>query len=231
MKALKIIILILLTTQAYSQVSINCAINPTINSNNGCSISLNQIIKEDIKKYQSYCSNSKSFNANEFTFLDNNEVIENHLFKSYPLNFKKTKTGFEFKNQQDQILKIEKAYLNSNSKQIRNYDFIAKVGHFIIISQTGYESWNYLLIDLKNFNSYNLPGQPVFIDSNLIYGYTNYYGNGELTIINIETNSDVTLSFENEISNIKYSNNKSMGLLLEFRNEKCTSNQFLNIVH
>ena len=162
--------------------------------------------------------------------MDDDNLIENHLFESYPLNFKKTKTGFEFKNKQGEILKIQKEYLNSESKQYQNYDFITRVNDIIVISQTGYESWNYLLINLSNFNSYNLPGAPIFIDSNLMFGYTNYYRSGELKIINIERKKDVTLSFENEILNIKYSNNLSMGLLLEFRNENCNSNQFLNIV-
>jgi len=230
MKTLKIFILLLLTTQAYSQVSGDCDINPTIQSNNGCSFRLNKLVDEDIDKYKKYCSNSMSYNSSEYTHLDNDDLIENHLFESYPLNFKKIKTGFEFINQQGQILKIQKVNLNSNSKHYQNYDLIAKVNHFIIISQTGYESWNYLLIDLNNFNSYYLPGKPVFIDSNLIYGYTNYYGSGELTIINIERENDVTLSFDDEILNIKYSNNLSIGILLEFRNENCNYNRFLNIV-
>ena len=230
MKTLKIFILLFLTTQVYGQTSENCGINPSIKSNNGCSIRLNQLKDNEIDKYQKYCSNLKSYNSSEYTYLDDDNLIENHLFESYPSNFKKTKTGFEFKNKQGEILKIQKVNLNSDSKQYQNYDFIARVSHFIVISQTGYESWNYLLIDLSNFNSYDLPGEPVFIDSNLIYGYTNYYGSGELTIINFERENDVTLSFENEISNVKYSNNLSMGILLEFRNENCKSNQFLNIV-
>jgi hypothetical protein len=230
MKILNILILLFFTSQAYCQVSENCGINPTINSNNGCSVRLNQLTKEEIDKYQKYCSFSKSYNSSEYTYLDNDELIENHLLESYPLNFKKTKTGFEFKNQKGKILKIQKINLSSDFKQNQNYDFIAKINHFIIISQTGYETWNYLLIDLNNFNSYNLPGEPVFIDSNLVYGYTNYYGTGAITIIDIKRDEDATLLFENEILNVNYSYNLSMGILLELRNKNCNSNQFLNIV-
>jgi hypothetical protein len=78
---------------------------------------------------------------------------------------------------------------------------------------------------LETFESYILPGEPIFINPNLVYGYTNYYGDGELKIIDLERGKDVVLTFSNEILHAC----TSIGILLEFRNENCDSTQFLHV--
>jgi len=230
MKLLRVIIILLFSNSVYCQISEDCLINPRIYSASGCNFRLEQLKQVDIDKYKMYCSYNESYNLTEFKDINNSDSLELNLFKVYPLNFNKIESGFEFKNYAGKKIKIQKSGPNVDMKEFSDYNIISKTHNFIVISQTGYESWSYLLIDLDNFISYNLPSKPIFINSNLIYGFTNYYGSGEITFINMKNKTEITLSFEHEITSVSYSRNLSMGTLLEFRKEKCNSEKYLSII-
>lgn len=230
MKTIKSLIFLLLFTvyQINGQNSEDCQISPRIHSINGCSIKLNQLKQNQIEQYQKYCSNLKSHNLSEYNYFKNNTTIENYLLEKYPVNFKQIETGFEFINNEQKSIKFQK--ITEDLKESQDYKFIAKKNNFIIIKLNTYENTNYTIIDLEKFNSWVLPGNPIFTNYNVVYAYTNYYDEGILKIIDIERKKDITLSFEHQILNVKYSNNDSMGLLIEFENKNCNENQFLNIL-
>jgi len=227
MKLLTILILIF-PILIFGQNCDDCNIDPYIVSNSGCSVRLTQIKQKDVETYKIYCVEKEAYNISSYIHINDSDSLEKLLIQKYPDHFKINETGFDFIDNQGEKIEIRNIKAVYDIKDKQEYKITTIIGKYLVVYISGYEWWNYRLIDTENFVQYILPGPPIFINSELLYAYTNCYGSGEIKFIDTEKNKDVSLSFENSIYNVAYSNG-SMGTLMELKNRKCKDTIYLNV--
>lgn len=206
----------------------DCVFYPAINSANGGNVQLEKITTEFYEKYQSYYI--KPHKDNGWLSFDNSDSIETVLLTDYPLLFKKENNGFSLKDIGGNSISVKRKTSSEDPKSNSGYKIKARYNNFIIIHHYSYEQWGYILVNLKNTWAYTLPSKPIFIDSELIYSFENYYGDSVIKIIDTKRQSDISMLFDNiEITHTRYSRNKSMGILFEFDSE-CEGLPMLRII-
>lgn len=225
-----IILVVIIPLFSFSQNCDDCNIDYRIISNNGCYTSIKQVDKNEIELYKSYCNEANYYKPSDFIKINNSDSLEKVLYKRYPLNFKKTDNGFEFIDLNDKRIKFQVIRMK-DYKLNQDYEIRAIIKEYIIIYVSGYEWFQFELIDTKRFIQYSLPGEPVFINPELLYGYSGYGGDSQIKFIDTKNNKDVHLIFQESISNVGHSSNLSMGTLLEFNNTNCQDTLYLNIVN
>ncbi|MCF8347370.1 MAG: hypothetical protein K9G61_01035 [Bacteroidales bacterium] len=213
-----------------SQNCDECNIEYQIISRNGCYSSIKQIKKNEIELYKSYCNEPNYYKPTDYIIIKNGDSLEKTLFEKYPDNFKKSENGFDFIDANGNKTKIQKL-MPEDIKSRQVYKIKAIISGYILVYVTGYEWWYYQLFDIKRFKQYTLPGAPVFINPDFLYGYTDYYGSGEIKFIDTKNDRDVHLLFGESISNVGHSSNPSMGTLLNFNHTKCKDTIYFNIVN
>ena len=206
----------------------DCVFYPAINSANGGNVRLEKINTEFYEKYQSYYI--KPCKDNGWLSFDNSDSIESALVKDYPLLFKKENNGFSFKDIGGNSISFKRKTSSGYPKSNSGYKIEARYNDFIIIRHYSYEQWGYIVVSLKNSIAYTLPGKPIFIDSELIYSFENYYDGSVIKIIDTKKQSDISMLFDDvEITHTRYSRNKSMGILFEF-NSECKGLPMLRLI-
>lgn len=58
---------------------------------------------------------------------------------------------------------------------------------FVVIYESGYEAWTYYLIDLHEGMTYFLPSPPKIIADRFVYGSTNYYGDHDFVVYDLQS--------------------------------------------
>lgn len=220
-----LIILGLLSLQVHAQVSENCIISPSIQSTNGCRFDFKQLKSTEVTQFQSYCTETKSFNEAEHVVIEDVAAFEQKLFKSYPKNFTQIKNGFVFTDQNGKQFTIQKKIFKTFSKEAIEYTILKKVNQYVVIEEIMYEDGKYTVIDLNTFTAYVLPGHPIFINKNVMFGCGMY----DITIIDMERKQDVTLMFNEPLGNASYSTNNSVGMLFQTYSNDCKTFQFFTV--
>ncbi len=225
-----IILIVIIPLFSFSQNGYDCNIDYRILSNNGCYASIKQIEKNEIELYKSYCNEASYYKSSDIIKINNSDSLEKVLYKKYPMNFRKVDNGFEFIDLNDKRIKFQEITMK-DCKLNQDYEIRAIIKEYIIIYVSGYEWFQFTLIDTKRFIQYSLPGEPIFINPDLFYGYSGYGGDSEIKFIDTKNNKDVYLIFQESIFNVGHSSNLSMGILLEFNNTNCKDTLYLNIVN
>lgn len=173
-------------SQNSKENDIVCDLLPTIKSDSKVNASLRELSKDDYERY----INEKS---NEIEFFKNSDSIENVLISKYPKLFLKNNKNtltinFDGKS---------KSFINNNiqGRTFSKYTIKGVFKDYFIIGEEFHESWSCTLINIKTNKFYTLPNNPTFINENLFYGYSNYYGDEELTVIDVINNNKIMLTF------------------------------------
>ncbi len=156
----------------------------------------------DIKEVDStwYVSNKDRFSAKgfyKFKRLKNSDSIEQVLVKKHPKIFNKNGSKFIFKNYKGDDIVVENKNSKEDFKLFLSYQIIGIFNNHVIINELGYESWNSVMVNLNDGTAYSLADEPIFIKPNLIYAHTPYYGDFDITIIDLDKKTDLSMSFFN----------------------------------
>ena len=86
------------------------------------------------------------------------------------------------------------------------------------------------MINLKNGKFYSLPSKPIFINDTLFYAYSNYYGDEDLTIVDVTNEKIVSLVFPNIHFNESY-NNSTYNIRFEVECANSRGKKYLQIAN
>ena len=163
-----------------------CDLLPIIRSESKMNISLREFSKGDYERY-------KNENSNEIVLFKNSDSIERVLTTKYPKLFLKENknvltVGFDSKS---------KSFINNNiqDKTFSKYIIKGMFKDYFIINEEFYEGWSCTLINVKTNKLYTLPSNPIFINENFFYSYSNFYGEEELRVIDVINNNSFLLTF------------------------------------
>ena len=172
-----------------------CDLLPTIKSESKINVSLKEISKE---KY----SARKIENTNKIELFSNSDSIEKILIKKHPKLFKKKDSSLVFKHKNNSTIFLKNRILSN--KSYSDYSIKGSFKDYLFIINIGYEEESTSAINLKNGKVYTFSGKPTFVNNNLFYAYSNYYGDGEVIVIDIANEETVLLTFQNSQFNDSY---------------------------
>ena len=176
----------------------SCDLLPRIKNESKINIALSEISKEIYEK-------GKTDIQNKILEFSNSDSIEKVLIKKHPKLFIKKDSSliFQFKN--------DTKIFSNNRVQEKTYSDYSIKGSYqdlIFIVQNFYEDWLTSAINIKTGKVYSFSGKPNFINESLFYSYSNYYGDEDLTIVDVKNEETISLTFSNiEFRDSYYSTN------------------------
>lgn len=118
---------------------------------------------------------------------------EDYFLKDYPNIFVKEGLCYYFKTKYGEELKACAIDTASDSKDNHQYEFKGQYCNKSLIFISGYESWGYLSVDLLDGTVFSTMGSPKTSDCKLIYSYSQYYGEEEITIVDVIAKKQLVL--------------------------------------
>lgn len=118
---------------------------------------------------------------------------EDDFLKEYPNIFIKKGLCYYFKTEEGEELKACAIDTASDSKENLQYKFKGQYCNNSLIFISGYESWGYLSVNLLNGKAFSTMGNPMTSNCQIIYSYSQYYGEEEITIFDIATKKQLGL--------------------------------------
>ncbi|MCH3883624.1 hypothetical protein [Tenacibaculum aquimarinum] len=194
-----------------------CDLLPTIKSESKINVSLKEISKEI------YLAR-KSENINKIKVFSNSDSIEKILIKKHPKLFIKKDSSLIFKHKNDSTIFL-KNRIQSN-KSYSDYSIKGSFKNYIFIINIGYEEESTSAINIKNGKVYTFSGKPTFVNDNLFYAYSNYYGDGdsELVFVDVTNEETVLFTFQNIQLNESYYTSNGVSNYIMFKVE-CLESQ------
>jgi hypothetical protein len=172
-------------------------------SHNGMMVDINQIDSLNFNSFQ-----NDTYKDDHYKTFEDGVKTESEISKQHPGIFRKTKGAYIFPIENGDTIRLKKITKDEDLKGMMDYKFIGQFENFTVIYADGYEWWSYYLVDLNGKTNYSIPGEPKFnYYTKTVIGWDNYYGNSDLSIIDLEYNHDCIVSFDNyEIDGFKTAN-------------------------
>jgi hypothetical protein len=159
-------------------------------SYNGMMLNINQSDSSDFSEFK-----NSTYKEDHYELFEDGVKIESELCKQHQTIFRKTNGAYIFPLENDDTIRLKKITKEENFKGMMDYKFIGQFENYIVIYADGFEWWSYYLVDLNGKTNYYLPGEPKFNRfNNTVISWTNYYGNSDLSIIDLEYNHDCMIS-------------------------------------
>jgi hypothetical protein len=102
----------------------------------------------------------------------------------------------------------------NNDREWTGYEGIDYDHGFLILMESGYESWSFISFNPITRQCTYTSNEPFFIDNNLIYSADNYYAEGQFQIINLKENKH--FGFESFNWELTGSYRQENSILMEF---------------
>ena len=126
---------------------------------------------------------------------------ELELTKKYPEIFKLKDSCYTFSANQNIGIGIKTPELKAcrnkvQTKEYSDYKFIGTYCGNALIEITGYESWGFLSVNLKNGLTCFTMGKPLTSDGETAISYSNYYGEEEIALTDLKTKEQYVIGIE-----------------------------------
>ena len=126
---------------------------------------------------------------------------ELELTKKFPEIFELKDSCYTFSANQNIGIGIKTPELKAcrykvQTKEYSDYKFKGIYCGNALIEITGYESWGFLLVDLKNGLTCFTTGKPLTSDGETAISYSNYYGEEEITLTDLKTKEQYVIGIE-----------------------------------
>ncbi len=141
--------------------------------------------------------------------------IESDFVRQYPQIFKKENKCYNIKGMDIKPFYACEYDSTKDIKERSQYEFKGQYCDFALIYVTGYEWWGYISVDLTNGIGFYTMGIPLTCDCITSFSYSNYYGEEELSITNMETKKQLVIGIENWTTIELKQKNKDYYLKLE----------------
>ncbi|MDO5971275.1 hypothetical protein Q4Q35_15815 [Flavivirga aquimarina] len=133
--------------------------------------------------------------------IDYQPKSELELTKTYPEIFKLKDSCYTFRANADDGIGINKGLLKAcknkvKSKEYSDFKFKGVYCGNALIEITGYESWGFLSVDLKNGLTCFTMGKPITSDGQIAISYSNYYGEEEIALTDLKTKEQYVIGIE-----------------------------------
>ena len=147
----------------------------------------------------------------------NSDSLEGYCQQNFIKVFNLKDSAYTFKAWGGYDIKVFKRI--TNNKDYENYKFISiNCGNVIIYSEA-YESWGYLVVDPKTGIASGTLGEPNFIDCSFYYSTSNYYGEEEISVVDLENKKAATLLFNDWQTEQVFNINRE--LVYKVKNRRC----------
>jgi hypothetical protein len=170
------------------------------------------IEKEEFKRL----ANLHLRKVDQLKYLDS-DSLETIYQRSFPKIFSLEDSSYSFKSWQGDDIKVRKNI--SNDKDYEDYKFVNVKCGKVVIYTSAYESWGFLVVDPETGVSSATLGIPNFIDCSVYYSTSNYYGEEEISIVDMKNKKAATLLFNGwgteQAFNVNYD------LLYKLSNRQC----------
>jgi len=122
--------------------------------------------------------------------------IESDFIKQYPHIFKWENKCYNIKGIDKKIFHICAYDSTKNMKERSQYEFKGQYCDFALIYVSGYEWWGYISVDLNDGIGFYTMDTPLTYDCLTSFSNSNYYGEEEISITNIETKKQLVIGIE-----------------------------------
>jgi hypothetical protein len=134
-------------------------------------------------------------------FIDFKPISEIELTKKHPEIFKLKDSCYTFSANSNIGIGIKTPELNAckyllKEKGYSNYEFKGTYCGNVLIEITGYESWGFLSVDLKNGLTCFTMGKPLTSDGETAISHSNYYGEEEIALTDLKTKEQYVIGIE-----------------------------------
>jgi|TARA_B110000467_G_C18247555_1_gene438359 hypothetical protein len=135
--------------------------------------------------------------ATENNSVQLSTVKEEEFVQKYPSIFMINDNCYSFSCvENDRKLKACLKTEVEDSKQYQKYSFKGEYCRSALIYITGYESWGYLSVDLNDGTAFYTMGKPMTHDCKFVISHSNYYGEEEISIIELKSEKRLLLTAE-----------------------------------
>ena len=134
-------------------------------------------------------------------FIDFKQISEIELTKKYPEIFKLKDSCYTFSANSNIGIGIKTPELKAckyllKEKGYSNYEFKGTYCGNALIEITGYDSWGFLSVDLKNGLTCFTIGKPLTSDGETAISHSNYYGEEEIALTDLKTKEQYVIGIE-----------------------------------
>lgn len=134
-------------------------------------------------------------------FIEFKTRSELELTKNYPEIFKLKDSCYKFPANPNIGIEIKTPELKAckyllKEKGYSNYEFKGTYCGNALIEITGFESWGFLSVDLKNGLTCFTMGKPLTSNGETAISYSNYYGEEEIALTELETKKQYVIGIE-----------------------------------
>ena len=150
----------------------------------------------------------------------NSDSLEKICRQRFPRIFNLEDSSYTFKSWAGHDIKVRKNI--SNDKDYEDYKFVNFKCDKVVVYTSAYESWGYLVVDPETGVSSVTLGLPNFIDCSVYYSTSNYYGEEEISLVDMKQKKSATVLFNDWTT--EHAFNVNYDLVYKLRNGNCKDN-------
>ena len=161
-------------------------------------------------------------------YVEFSPLSELVLLKEYPEIFTRKDSCLIYKSDTKETSLCNK---NVQSKEYFSYEVKGNYCGYALIKTTGYETWGFVSIDLKNGTSFYTLGKPLTLVGETSISYSNYYGEEEIALTDLKTKKQYVIGIEGwrTIQSKAYSNTYYLKLVSGFQEDCEKEMKYLKI--
>ena len=125
----------------------------------------------------------------------NSDSLESALVKTFPNVFSLKDSCYTFKSISGGEIKACKLK-GSDEKDYSTYEFVNANCNLIQLSIGVYEGWGNIYVNPNTGEAFYTGGDPIYLNCDYLYSHTNYYGDEEISIVNLRDKKYMILNFD-----------------------------------